>query len=125
MAALNSFSDAEPREPAKRESRDEAAFGAIRTLRILLVGTIMVPLLLGAVGAYFSYEASYQSAAAALTEATAVAEQNATKILDTHVLVAARIDDLLAGLADPQIRTEEKTLHERIAQQIEGLPRTE
>jgi signal transduction histidine kinase len=122
MAAPNSFGDAKSPEPAKQRSPDKAAFGAIRTLRMLLVGTIMVPLLLGAVGGYFSYRASYQSAAAALTEAAAVAEQNTTKILDTHILVAARIDDLLAGVTDPQIRAEEKTLHERIAQQIEGLP---
>src|SRR6266436_10218348 len=38
------------------------------------------------------------------------------------MLVAARIDDLLTGLTDPQLLAQEKTLHERIAQQIEGLP---
>ena len=38
------------------------------------------------------------------------------------MLVAARIDDLLTGLTDVQVRAREKTLHERIAQQIEGLP---
>ncbi len=122
MAASNSFGDAKASESAKRESRSKVAFGALRTLRILLVGTIMVPLLLAAFGGYFSYQASYQSAAAALTEAVAVAEENTTKILDTHILVAARIDDLLAGLTDPQIRAEERTLHERIAEQIAGLP---
>ena len=89
---------------------------------MLLVGTIIVPLLLGAIGGYVSYQASYRAAAAALSEAVAVAEENTTKILDTHVLVAARIDDLLTGLTDAQIRAQEKTLHERIAQQIAGLP---
>jgi signal transduction histidine kinase len=81
-----------------------------------------VPLLLGAVGGYVSYQASYAAAAAALAEAVAVAEENTAKILDTHMLVAARIDDLLAGLTDPQLRVQEQALHERIAQQIEGLP---
>src|SRR5271170_6052080 len=98
MAASNSSGDAKASEPARRDSRGEAAFGALRTLRILLVGTIMVPLLLAAIGGYFSYRASYRSAAGALTEAVAVAEENTTKILDTHILVAARIDDLIAGL---------------------------
>ena len=32
-----------------------------------------------------------------------VAEENTTKILDTHLLVAARIDDLLAPLTDAEI----------------------
>src|SRR5579863_5155125 len=122
MAAPNSSGDAKSPESAKRAPRNQAASGAIRTLRILLVGTIIAPLLLGTIGGYFSYQANYRSAAAALAEAVAVAEENTTKILDTHVLVAARIDDLLAGLTDAQIHAEEKALHERIAQQIEGLP---
>ncbi len=106
----------------KPKSRQEAASGAIRTLRVLLVGTIILPLLLGAVGGYVSYRASYQRAAAALAEAVAVAEENTTKILDTHVLVAARIDDLLVGKTDAELQAQEETLHERIAQQIADLP---
>src|SRR5712691_4053600 len=120
-AAPNGSGDAKPPESEKHGSR-HAAFGAIRTLRVLLVGTIIVPLLLAAIGGYFSYRASYQGAAAALAEAVAVAEENTTKILDTHMLVAARIDDLLTGLTDPQLLAQEKSLHVRIAQQIEGLP---
>jgi two-component system NtrC family sensor kinase len=122
MAAPNNSGDGRSSESKKPASRNAAAFGAIRTLRALLVGTIIVPLLLAAIGGYLSYQASYHAAAAALAEAVAVAEENTTKILDTHVLVAARIDDLLSGLTDAQLLAQEKTLHERIAQQIEGLP---
>src|SRR5579863_9010567 len=122
MAAPKSPGEAKSPESGKPAPRNEAAFGAIRTLRVLLVGTIIVPLLLAAIGGYLSYQASYHDAAAALAEAVAVAEENTTKILDTHILVASRIDDLLTGLTDAQIHAEEKALHERIAQQIEGLP---
>jgi signal transduction histidine kinase len=101
---------------------NKAAFGAVRTLQVLFVGTIIVPLLLGAVGGYVSYRASYAGAAAALAEAVAVAEENTTKILDTHVLVAARIDDLLGVLGDQQLRDQEQELHDRIARQIKDLP---
>src|SRR6266852_4695356 len=121
MAAPNNSGDTKSPESEKSAPRSTAAFGAIRTLRILLVGTIIVPLLLAAIGGYFSYQASYHAAAAALAEAVAVAQENTTKILDTHTLVAARIDDLLTGVTDPQLRAQEKTLHERIARQIEGL----
>ena len=108
--------------PGKRELPKEPAFGAIKTLRLLLLGTIMAPLLLGAVGGYLSYRASYERAAAALTEAVTVAEENTTKVLDTHVLVAARIDDLLAGMSDAEVHAEEGGLHDRIARQIKDLP---
>ncbi len=121
-AAPSGSGDANSPESEQQASRRAAVFGAIRTLRVLLVGTIIVPILLAAIGGYFSYRTSYQSAAAALAEAVAVAEENTTKILDTHMLVAARIDDLLTGLTDAQLAAQEKTLHERIAQQIEGLP---
>lgn len=97
-------------------------FDAIRTLRLLLAGTIVLPLVLGGAGAYLSLRASERHAADALADAVAVAEENTTKVLDTHILVAARIDDLLAGLTDTEIHTSEQRLHERMARQIAELP---
>lgn len=104
------------------EPERKISFGAIGTLRLLVVGTIVLPLLLGGVGAYLSFRADYRRAADALADAVAVAAENTTKVLDTHVLVAERADDLLAGLSDAQIRTDEEELHRRIAEQIAGLP---
>ena len=111
-----------PTAPVGGAARQDTSSAAIRTLRVLFIGTIIVPILIGAIGAYLSYQASYRTAAAALAEAVAVAEENTTKILDTHVLVAARIDDLLNGLSEIQVHAQEEALHERIARQIEGLP---
>jgi signal transduction histidine kinase len=111
----HSAPDAEP-------ARAGPSFRAIRTLRLLLAGTILVPLLVGAIAAYVSYRDSYKRAAAALSGAVTVAEQNTTKILDTHLLVAARIDDLLASLTDAEIHAQENSLHDQIARQIAGLP---
>jgi len=101
---------------------DEGASGAIRLLRLLLVGTVVLPLLLGAIGGYFSYRGQFARAKEALVREVTVAEENTIKVLDTHQLVAARIDDLLAGLTDADIHAQEKPLHERLAQQIKGLP---
>ncbi len=81
-----------------------------------------MPVLVGAVAAFFSYREDYARAAKALSEVVNVAEENTTKILDTHLLVAARIDDLLAGLSEAEIATQESRLHERIAAQIANLP---
>jgi signal transduction histidine kinase len=106
----------------QKVSRDRMAWGAVRTLRLLVFGSIVVPVLLALIGAYFSYRASYQQAIGALAEAVAVAHENTTKILDTHVLVAARIEDALAGLSDADIRAGEARLHERIAEQVRDLP---
>ena len=91
-------------------------------LRLLLVGTILVPVLVGAIAAFSSYRDGYERAAKALSEVVNVAEENTTKVLDTHLLVAARIDDLLAGLSDANIQAQEEALHNRIAEQIANLP---
>ena len=106
--------DAEP-------PRAAPSLRAIRTLRLLLAGTILVPLLVGAIAAYVSYRENYGRAGEALYGAVTVAEQNTTKILDTHLLVAARIDDLLASLSDAEIHAQENSLHDQIARQIAGL----
>jgi signal transduction histidine kinase len=102
--------------------RQVVVSGAIRTLRLLVVGAIVVPLVLAAVGGYLSYRASYRHATAALAEAVAVAEENTTKVLDTHMLVAARIDDLLRGLSDDEVLARQQALHDEIARQIANLP---
>src|SRR5215207_1903795 len=112
--ARNGLDGATPPDTAFRESRIEARFGAVRTLRLLLIGSIVVPLIVGLAGAFFAYRSNYERAVAALTEAAAVAEENTAKVLDTHLLVAARIDDLLSGLSDAEIAAKEKTLHDRI-----------
>ena len=122
MAASNRELDAASSTPGPQAAGGRAGFGAVRTLRILLIGSVVLPLLVGSVAGYYSYRASYQRAAAALAEAAAVAEENTTKILDTHLLAAGRIDDLLQGLSDPEILAREKSLHDRMAKQIENVP---
>ena len=95
---------------------------AISMLRLLLVAAILVPLSLGSVAAYLSYRDSYAQAAWSASQAVAVATENTNKVLDTHLLVAARINDLLGVMNEDQIRAAEQSLHDRIAAQIAHLP---
>jgi two-component system NtrC family sensor kinase len=122
MAASNREFDAASPLPGPQPAGGKATFGAVRTLRILLIGSVVLPLLMGGIAGYYSYRASYERAAAVLAEAATVAEENTTKILDTHLLAAGRIDDLLQGLSDPEILAREESLHDRMAKQIEDVP---
>src|SRR5262249_36135641 len=47
------------------------------------------------------------------------------KVLDTHQLVAARINDLVGNLTDQAILIEEQVLHGQIAQEIKSLPQVQ
>jgi signal transduction histidine kinase len=105
---------------AKRRSK--RLFDAIGALRLLFVGTILLPLILGAAAAFLSYRHSYDEARKSALQAVAVAAENTTKALDTHLLVGARIDDLLGAMTNEQIRASEKQLHDRIAQQVADMP---
>jgi two-component system NtrC family sensor kinase len=91
-------------------------------LRLLLFATIALPLLIGGGAAYLSYRDSDRQAIISASEAVAVAAANTAKVLDTHLLVAARIGDLLGMMRDDQIRAAEKSLHDRMAQQIATMP---
>src|SRR3954452_13045976 len=122
MAASNHELEAASLAPNPQAAGGRTGFGAVRTLRLLLIGSIVLPLLAGSIAGYYSYRASYHRAAVALAEAATVAEENTTKILDTHLMAAGRIDDLLQGWSDPEILAREPALHDRMAKQIENVP---
>src|SRR5262249_59889042 len=115
--------------PAPRRRRWQtlpaSAGGAIRTLHLLLVASIVAPLLILIGGSYLAYNTTLDHARTDLVETVAIAEENLIKVLDTNALVAARLGDLLAGLSDEQIRAREKELHDRIRLQIADLPQVE
>ena len=91
MAASNRELDAASLTPNPQAAGGRARVGAVRTLRLLLIGSAVLPLLLGSIAGYYSYRADYHRAAVALSEAATVAEENTTKILDTHLMAAGRI----------------------------------
>ncbi len=121
-APRNASQSAYPTPDEERKSRRLRVPDALEMLRLLLVATILLPLVLGGVSAYLSYLKNDQSATKSASEAVAVAAENTAKVLDTHLLVAARIDDLLHDMTDDQIRASEQELHDRIDQQIANLP---
>src|SRR5438270_679363 len=111
-------------EPRRRRwfSVRAPAGEAIRTLRLLLLGSILAPLLVLLGGSYVAYKTTVDHARTDLIETVAIAEENIVKVLDTHALVAARVSDLIGGLSDEAIRAREKELHDSLRLQIADLP---
>jgi signal transduction histidine kinase len=98
---------------------------ATRLLHLLLIGSIVVPLVVLAGGGYLAWVSTRERAEADLRRLVAIAEEHAIKVLDTHQLVAARINDLVGNLSDQAILIEEQVLHGQIAQEIKNLPQVE
>ena len=99
-----------------------APHGAVRFLRVLLIGIVVTPFALAIVGVYATYQSHLRTTEETLAQSVADAAENTVKVLDTHRLVAARIDDLLAPLTDQQIHDQEQALHKQLSQQIKDLP---
>jgi signal transduction histidine kinase/ActR/RegA family two-component response regulator len=98
---------------------------ATRLLHLLLIGSIVVPLAVLAGGGYLAWVSTRERAEADLMRRVAIAEEHAIKVLDTHQLVAARINDLVGNLTDQAIMIEEQVLHGQIAQEIKNLPQVQ
>src|SRR5215471_15615981 len=98
---------------------------ATRLLHLLLIGSIVVPLAVLAGGGYLAWVSTRERAEADLMRRVAIAEEHAIKVLDTHQLVAARINDLVGNLTDQAVLIEEQVLHEQIAQEIKNLPQVQ
>src|ERR1043166_8927268 len=101
------------------------ASAATRLLHLLLIGSIVVPLAVLAGGGYLAWVSTRERAEADLMRRVAIAEEHALKVLDTHQLVAARINDLVGNLTDHAILIEEQVLHGQIAQEIKNLPQVQ
>jgi PAS domain S-box-containing protein len=90
----------------------------------LLVGAILMPLANLGVGAYIAWREVWRDAAADLVRSADAAAEYARRVLDIHESAVARVDDLLRGLAEAEIRAREAELREailRFAGDVPGL----
>ena len=76
-------------------------------------------------GGYLAWVSTREHAEADLMRRVAIAEEHALKVLDTHQLVAARVNDLVGNLSDQAIMIEEQVLHGQLAQEIKNLPQVQ
>jgi signal transduction histidine kinase/ActR/RegA family two-component response regulator len=89
-------------------------------LRGLVVASVLLPLLVFAGGGWLAWRGTVNEAHANLLSAAAVADEQATRVLDTHVLIAGRVNDLLGDLGDDAIIAREHELHDRLLAMIAG-----
>jgi signal transduction histidine kinase/ActR/RegA family two-component response regulator len=89
--------------------------GAPWALRGLIVASVVLPLLVFAGGGWLAWRATLREANATLLNELAVSDQQASRVLDTHVLLGGRVNDLLGNLSDEAILAREAEFHDRLA----------
>ena len=96
--------------------------GAVRACYGLAVAALLLPLLVLCGGGWMAWQSVLRDARQGLDSALAVSTEQATKVLDTHMLVAARVNDLVGGLDDAAIRAHEAQLRDQIVAMIRPFP---
>ncbi|HME26170.1 MAG TPA: ATP-binding protein [Acetobacteraceae bacterium] len=94
--------------------------GAPWALRGLVVASVLLPLLVLAGGGWLAWRNTVREANATLESALAVSAEQATRVLDSYVLLGARVNDLLGDLDDAAVSARESELHSRLAAMIAG-----
>ena len=96
--------------------------GAAWTLRGLVVASLVLPLLVFAGGAWLAWRDTLREAASTLQNFSAVSQEQATRVLDSHMLLGGRVNDLVAGASDDAVIAREHELHDRLLAMIAGYP---
>jgi signal transduction histidine kinase/ActR/RegA family two-component response regulator len=96
--------------------------GAVRTYYGLAVAALLLPLLVLSGGAWLAWQSTLRDAQQGLTRAVALSTEQATKVLDTHMLIAARVNDLVGNLDDAAINAQAVQLRGRIMAMIQPFP---
>jgi PAS domain S-box-containing protein len=106
------------------QSATPVAQGGLRaSLRLLLPAAVLLPLAILSMGAAIAWRGAWEQARAEVAHSADAAAEYARSVLDLHRMRAERVNQLLQGLSDAEIRTSEAELHVALRTMlgIEGL----
>ncbi|SDC70928.1 PAS domain S-box-containing protein [Belnapia rosea] len=95
-----------------------------RSLAWLLVAAIGLPATILAAGAWFTWQATWREARIDLTREADASAEYAMRLLLSYGIAASRLDDLLRGLTDAEIRARSPALTEVARTLAADLPQT-
>jgi signal transduction histidine kinase/CheY-like chemotaxis protein len=97
-------------------------FGAAWALRGLVVASVVLPVLVFIGGGWLAWRSTLREAMGDLQSDLAVSQEQATKVLDGHMVLSSRVNDLVGGLSDEALIARERELHDRLVAMIAGYP---
>ncbi|MGV2288280.1 response regulator [Trinickia sp. YCB016] len=92
------------------------------TLIALLIAAIVLPCVYVAASAYANFRARVAEATDITLRTARIGEEHALKVFDLNETLDARIDDLVRGLDNEQVRNQEATIHEKLKTIGGGYP---
>ena len=101
-------------------SQSSTKIGGLWALRSLAVASVVLPLLVFVGGAWLAWRATVREATTTLSSELAVAQEQATRVLDTHMLLSDRINDVVGDSNNDTVIAREHELHARLLAMIGG-----
>ncbi|HLJ05834.1 MAG TPA: ATP-binding protein [Acetobacteraceae bacterium] len=86
----------------------------------MIVASVVVPLLVFVAGSWLAWRSTVQNAEADVRGSLAVSSEQVTRVLETHVLLGDRINDILGNVPDAQVIAHERELHDRLVAMMAG-----
>jgi signal transduction histidine kinase/response regulator RpfG family c-di-GMP phosphodiesterase len=99
-----------------------ARAGALGPLRVLLLASVLLPMALFGAVAWKNYLDVKERAIERTARLAQSVREHALKVFETNEVLMGRVDDLIAGRDDAEIRRDEGRLHERLSGIAEGIP---
>jgi two-component system NtrC family sensor kinase len=98
------------------------AGSATRPLRVLLVGSIVLPISLYATAATISYHQHFDDARDRLGRNLAIVHEHAQKVFETFEFAARYLDEATGNATEEQIRTNEASYSDRLRTMTASMP---
>ncbi|MCQ4162880.1 PAS domain S-box protein [Roseomonas sp. GC11] len=92
---------------------------AVRTVRLLLAGSLLLPAALLGLLSWQAWEQSWDEATLEVARSAEAGAEYARRVLDGHRLRAQRANDMMRGLSDATIRAEEALVSAQLATLVE------
>jgi hypothetical protein len=94
-------------------------------VRLLPWAAVLLPLLMLAVGALVTWRSTWRDSQAELVRSADAAAEYGTRVLSAHLLLTGRMNDLVRGMSDDQLRASEARLHAALGRLLTELPQAD
>jgi signal transduction histidine kinase/ActR/RegA family two-component response regulator len=99
-----------------------------RTLALMRTGVVLgvvLPIILFGIVASVRYRQVWNETEASTERTARIVSEHALKLFDTNEVLLQRLDDLVEGHTDAQVRTAEARLHDKMVRTVDGLPQVQ
>src|SRR6516164_463375 len=95
---------------------------AIRLLQLMMVASVVLPLVLFAFAAWLNYRHEYAVADDRIERSLDILHEHTLKVFQTVERAMAEVNEIVRGMLDDDMRSDQSHLHERVKRIVDALP---